>query len=548
MVAKSMRLDRARVGMPSLPSATTGICRSFNRDEDARIVKPQPDQDAPLPLGPAGAKKLDRDYQAQSGDRFTTAGGVRLPDHEDSLKAGDRGPTLIEDFHFREKITHFDHERIPERVVHAGVRPPMACSDPTVPQPNSRGPTSCKKGPRQPVFTRFSTVVGSRGSADTARDVRGFAVKFYTSRRQLRPGRQQHPGLLHPGCDQVPGPDPRGEAAPRSGDPAGTSAHDTFWDFASLHTEATHMLMWVMSDRAIPRSYRTMEGFGVHTFRLVNNNDGSRAGQVPLEAPGLEFIRWSGRRRRSPRAPILTSTAGIWPMRSRRGPSRNGTSRVQVFEDNATRRSKGSTSSTRPRSCRRSWRRFKTSALSLSMPNPTNYFAETEQVHLTPATLFPASRSPTIRFSKDGMFSYLDTQLSRLGGPNFTQLPVNRPRVPVNDMLRDGMHQTAVHRGVAPYKPNSLDGGVPKVSTRRRRLVPTCTSPRATSSARRSERPTTVFFSDHYSQARLFWLSMTEVERVHIVEAFTFELGKCYEEFVRERMLEQPRSRRRRAV
>ena len=495
-------------------------------------IKRNPDQSEPAAAGPAGSQRSGDGYRAQSGDRLTTAGGVRLPDHEHSLKAGDRGPTLIEDFHFREKITHFDHERIPERVVHARGAAARGVFRSNGAASQLTRAAFLQEGAETEVFTRFSTVVGSRGSADTARDVRGFAVKFYTSEGNFDLVGNNMPVFFIQDAIKFPDLIHAVKPHPDREIPQAQSAHDTFWDFASLHTESTHMLMWVMSDRAIPRSYRTMEGFGVHTFRLVNDDGESVLVKFHWKPrAGVHSLVWE-------EAQIA---AGADPDFHRRdladaieaGAFPEWDFGVQVFEDNDDQTFEGIDLLDPTKIVPEELAPVQTIGTLTLNANPTNYFAETEQVAFHTGHLVAGIEVTNDPLLQGRMFSYLDTQLSRLGGPNFTQLPVNRPRAAVNDMLRDGMHQTAVHRGVAPYLPNSLDGGAPKVATRREGAYVHFPEPLVGEKVRANP----VSFSDHYSQARLFWLSMTEVERVHIVEAFTFELGKCYEEFVRERML-----------
>ena len=280
--------------------------------------------DAP-PIG--AAAKVATPNNGQSGEFLTTAQGLRLPDTDHSLKAGARGPTLLEDFHLREKITHFDHERIPERVVHARG---AAAHGVFESYGNAASVTKAgflgKKGTKTEVFARFSTVLGSRGSADTVRDTRGFAVKFYTDEGTFDLVGNNMPvffiqdGIKFPDIIHAAKPHPDREI------PQAQSAHDTFWDFVSLHTEATHHVMWNMSDRGIPRSFRTMEGFGVHTFRLVNADGRDRAWSSSTGSPSPACTPWCGRRRRSPPAATRTSTAATWPTASRPARSSNTSS------------------------------------------------------------------------------------------------------------------------------------------------------------------------------------------------------------------------------
>lgn len=495
-------------------------------------MKRNPDQAEPKPIGPSGQPRRGNDDRAQAGARLTTSGGVRMPDADHSLKAGERGPTLIEDFHFREKITHFDHERIPERVVHArGAAAHGVFTSNGAAAGLSRA-AFLQEGATTDVFTRFSTVVGSRGSADTARDVRGFAVKFYTSGGNFDLVGNNIPVFFIQDAIKFPDLIHAVKPHPDREIPQAQSAHDTFWDFASLHTETTHMLMWVMSDRAIPRSYRTMEGFGVHTFRLVNDDDESVLVKFHWKpAAGVHSLVWEEAQIAAGADPDLhrrdladAIEAGAFP---------SWDLGIQVFEDNEEQMFDGIDLLDPTKIVPEELAPVQVIGTMTLNANPTNYFAETEQVAFHTGHLVSGIEATDDPLLQGRLFSYLDTQLSRLGGPNFNQLPINRPHAPVNDMLRDGMHQTAVHRGVAPYLPNSLDGGEPRVATKREGAYITKGHAMVGDKVRASP----VSFEDHYSQATMFFESMTDVEKVHIVEAFTFELGKCYEESVRQRML-----------
>ncbi len=492
----------------------------------------KPDQGEPRPAGPSGQGRRGSADREQSGTKLTTAGGVRLPDTNHSLKAGERGPTLMEDFHFREKITHFDHERIPERVVHA-----RGAAAHGVFTANGAGAglsraAFLQKGTETEVFTRFSTVVGSRGSADTARDVRGFAVKFYTSEGNFDLVGNNIPVFFIQ--DAIKFPDLVHAVKPHPGReiPQAQSAHDSFWDFASLHTETTHMLMWVMSDRGIPRSYRTMEGFGVHTFRLVDAEGGSVLVKFHWKpAAGVHSLVWEEAQIAAGADPDLhrrdladAIEAGAFP---------SWDLGVQVFEDTEDQFFEDIDLLDPTKLVPEELAPVQVIGTMTLNANPTNYFAETEQVAFHTGHLVPGIEVTDDPLLQGRMFSYLDTQLSRLGGANFNQLPINRPQAPVNDMLRDGMHQTAIHRGVAPYHRNTLDGGQPKPATEREGAYITKGHHVEGDKVRTSP----ASFEDHYSQATLFWESMTEIEQAHIVEAFTFELGKCFEQSIRERTL-----------
>jgi catalase len=469
----------------------------------------------------------------QTSSLLTTAQGLRLPDTDHSLKAGPRGPSLMDDFHLREKITHFDHERIPERVVHARG---AAAHGTFVAYGNAGSATKAgflRRGRETPVFVRFSTVLGSRGSADTVRDVRGFAVKFYTDEGNFDLVGNNMPVFFIQDGIKFPDIIHAGKPHPDREIPQAQTAHDTFWDFVSLHTEATHHVMWAMSDRGIPRSYRTMEGFGVHTFRLVNANDETCLVKFHWKpVAGIHSLVWeeaqlaAGADPDFHRRDLADGIASGAPLEFELG--------LQIMPDSDDQTFEGidlldPTKIVPEELCEVQL----VGKLTLDR-NPTNYFAETEQVAFHTGNLVSGIEVTDDPLMQARLFSYLDTQLTRLGGPNFTQLPINCPHAAVNDNLRDGMHQTAVHRGVAPYLPNSLgqEGEPVPAEVAEGAFVHV---PREVSGPKVRANPAS--FSDHFSQATLFWASMTAIERVHIIEAFTFELSKCYEQPIRERML-----------
>jgi catalase len=494
-------------------------------------------QSAPSAVSPTGVPKDSAgqaDPRAQSGRYLSTAQGLRLPDTDHSLKAGDRGPTLLEDFHLREKITHFDHERIPERVVHArGAAAHGVFEAYGNVKDVTRAAFLSTKGKRTEVFCRFSTVLGSRGSADTVRDTRGFAVKFYTDEGNFDLVGNNIPvffiqdGIKFPDVIHAAKPHPDREI------PQAQSAHDTFWDFVSLHTEATHHVFWNMSDRGIPRSFRTMEGFGVHTFRLVNRRGASSLVKFHWKpVAGVHSLVWE-------EAQIA---AGCDPDFHRRdmadgieaGAPLEFELGIQVMPDDGTDSVEGIDLLDPTKFVPEELVPVQPIGMLSLNRNPTNYFAETEQVAFHTGNLVPGIEATNDPLMQARLFSYLDTQLTRLGGPNFTQLPINRPHCPVNDMLRDGMHQTAIHTGLAPYRPNSIDGGEPLVAEADDGgYVPT---PRPVDGPVARAQPAS--FDDHFTQAAMFYRSLSEIEQVHIVEAFTFELGKCYEKAIKERELE----------
>ncbi len=486
----------------------------------------------------------DSDPRAQSGEYLTTAQGLRLPDTDHSLKVGARGPTLLEDFHLREKITHFDHERIPERVVHARGAAAHGIFES---YGNAASVTKAgflgKKGTKTEVFTRFSTVLGSRGSADTVRDTRGFAVKFYTDEGTFDLVGNNMPvffiqdGIKFPDIIHAAKPQPDREI------PQAQSAHDTFWDFVSLHTEATHHVLWNMSDRGIPRSYRTMEGFGVHTFRLVN-----AAGKTSLvkfhwkPVAGVHSLVWE-------EAQIA---AGCDPDFHRRdmadgieaGAFLEYEFGIQVMPDDGTDSFEGIDLLDPTKLVPEELVPVQLVGKLTLNRNPTNYFAETEQVAFHTGNLVPGIEVTNDPLMQARLFSYLDTQLTRLGGPNFTQLPINRPHCPVNDMLRDGMHQTAIHTGTAAYHPNSIDGDEPHPADEAHGGY--VQTPRLVEGEVVRAQPAS--FDDHFSQATMFYRSLSPIEQAHVVEAFTFELGKVYEQAIKERELDGVGQRRRRPV
>ncbi len=497
----------------------------------------QQDQSAPTRTSPTGVvegRPGPLDDRAQSGEYLTSAQGVRLPDTDHSLKAGDRGPTLMEDFHLREKITHFDHERIPERVVHArGAAAHGVFESYGTAKSVTRAAFLAEKGKQTDVFCRFSTVLGSRGSADTVRDTRGFAVKFYTDEGVFDLVGNNIPVFFIQDGIKFPDVIHAGKPHPDREIPQAQSAHDTFWDFASLHTEATHHVMWNMSDRGIPRSYRTMEGFGVHTFRLVDAKGETSLVKFHWKpVAGVHSLVWE-------EAQIA---AGCDPDFHRRdmadgieaGAPLEYELGIQVMPDDGSDSFEGIDLLDPTKLVPEELAPVQLIGKLTLNRNPTNYFAETEQVAFHTGHLVPGIEVTNDPLMQARLFSYLDTQLTRLGGPNFAQLPINRPHCPVNDMLRDGMHQTAIHTGLAPYRPNSIDDGEPLTAgADEGGYVQT---PRAVNGDTVRDVPAS--FADHFTQPAMFYRSLSALEQAHIVEAFTFELGKCYEQSIKERQLE----------
>ena len=473
----------------------------------------------------------------ENNEVMTTAQGAPMSDDQNSLRAGDRGPTLLEDFAMREKIFHFDHERIPERVVHArgyGARGTFECTD-------ALTDITCadlfgEVGRQTEAFVRFSTVAGNKGSFDLARDVRGFAVKLYTRQGNWDLVGNNIPVFFIQDAIKFPDLVHSVKEAPDRAFPQAQSAHDNFWDFVSFTPEAIHMTLWQMSDRAIPRSFRFMEGFGVHTFRFVNSAGESRFVKFHWKpVQGLQSVVWNEAVKINGADPDF-HRRDLWDaIGNGDGPAWDLA--VQVFDDDFA-------------------EKFEFDVLDPTKLIPEeqvplrvvgrltldtavdNDFAQTEQVAFCTQNIVPG-----IDFSNDPLlqgrnFSYLDTQLSRLGSTNFTHLPVNAPRCPVMNFQRDGHMQPTVPTGRANYEPNgwSSDLRGPRADASggfRSYAEPV-------SGAKVRHRSET--FADHYSQARVFWISQTPVEQDHIVAAYTFELGKCEVEAVRSRVVSHLRN------
>jgi catalase len=469
-------------------------------------------------------------HQLADGDQpsLTTQQGVVVADDQNTLRLGERGPALLEDFHFREKLFHFDHERIPERIVHArGYGAHGFFENYESLADITRADLFQRPGERTQVFVRFSTVAGNKGSSDLARDVRGFATKFYT-----REGNWDLVGNNIPIFfiqDPIKFPDlvHSVKQEPDRGFPQAQSAHDNFWDFASLSPETTHMLTWVMSDRAIPRSFRFMEGFGIHTFRLVNAEGRSTFVKFHWKPKlGMQSVVWNEAVKINGADPDY-HRRDLWDAITE-GDFPEWELGLQLFDDEFA------------------------DAFDFDVLDPTkiipeevvpvrrvgrlvldrmvdNFFAETEQVAFCTQNIVPG-----IDFTNDPLlqgrnFSYLDTQLKRLGGPNFTQLPVNAPKTAVSNFQQDGHMAIRNPRGRINYEPNSWGG--PREDPARGFVS------FAAEEAGPKRRLRAESFADHYSQARQFYLSQTEVERRHIAGGFIFELSKCEEEAIRRRMV-----------
>lgn len=495
-----------------------------------------PKPPAPQPLPHTGTEKtaqLSGFHQPAQDSHLTTDQGVGIPHTEDSLTAGVRGPTLLEDFHLREKIMRFDHERIPERVVHA--RGAGAHGTFQVYQSLARYTTAAfLADPARitPVFVRFSTVVGSRGSADTVRDVRGFATKFYTDAGNFDLVGNNMPvffiqdGIKFPDLVHALKPDPRQEI------PQASSAHDRFWDFISLMPETAHMVMWVMSDRGIPRSYRMMEGFGVHTFRLVNAAGLSHLVKFhwkPLL--GVHALAWEEAQQLAGKDADF-HRRDLWDAIEAGNHPEYELGIQVVPEVDVLKYGFDLLDPTKllPEELVPVERIGK---LTLTT-NPTNYFAETEQVAFCVANLVPGIDVTEDPLLQARLFSYLDTQITRLGGPNFAELPINRPLVPVHNHQHDGFGRHGIPTGAANYHPNSIGGGFPKPANMAAGFTHFRERIDGSKLRQRSES-----FSDHFSQARLFLDSLSVVERRHLTNALCFELAKVTLRPVRQRVVDE---------
>ena len=478
---------------------------------------------------------LDRVRVDSGGQPLTTNFGQAIADNQNTLKAGLRGPALLEDFILREKITHFDHERIPERIVHArgsAAHGVFECYDSL--ERFTRASFLSQKGKRTPVFVRFSTVAGERGSTDTPRDVRGFATKFYTDEGNFDLVGNNIPVFFIQDAMKFPDLVHALKPEPHHAMPQAASAHDTFWDFVSLMPESTHMLMWVMSDRALPRSFRTMQGFGVHTFRLVNAKGESRFVKFHwTPTAGTHSLDWDESVKIAGADPDYTRRdlwesieGGVFPEYELG---------LQIFTEaqadkfpcdvlDATKIVPEELVPVTP-----------VGRMVLNR-NPDNFFAETEQVAFGVQNLVPG-----IDFSDDPLLagrihSYFDTQLLRLGGPNFHEIPINAPLAQAHNNQRDGFHRQAIHRGRVSYEPNSLAGGCPfQMGGRGFTSFP---EPIRDDKVRGKPEK----FADHYSQATLFWNSQTPWEKAHIVRGFRFELTKVQVPAIRERTVSMLRN------
>ncbi|MDE1181693.1 catalase HPII [Paraburkholderia sp.] len=482
------------------------------------------------------SKDLEQFRVNPEGAALRTNQGVKISDNQNSLRAGPRGPSLLEDFIMREKITHFDHERIPERIVHARgsaahgvfqVYESMAeytkagfLQDPSV---------------QTPVYVRFSTVQGPRGSADTVRDVRGFAVKFYTQEGNYDLVGNNMPVFFIQDAIKFPDFVHAVKMEAPNEMPTGGSAHDTFWDFVSLVPESAHMVLWTMSDRAIPRSLRTMEGFGIHTFRFVNAAGKARFVKFHWRPVlGSYSLLWDEAQKLAGKDPDFhrrdlweSIESGMYP-EFELGVQLIEEEDEHAFDFDLLDPTKLIPEELVPVKI--------IGKLTLNR-NPDNFFAETEQVAFHPGHVVPGIDFTNDPLLQGRLFSYTDTQISRLGGPNFHEIPINRPVAPFHNNQRDAMHRQAINVGQASYEPNSVSGGWPAETD------PAPSDGGFESYQERVDgtkiRVRSDSFADHFSQAALFYQSMSDVEKAHIAAAYQFELGKVTKPEIRARVVNE---------
>ncbi|WP_338470907.1 catalase [Niallia sp. XMNu-256] len=478
-------------------------------------------------------EQLEQFRVDDDGQHLTTNQGLKVSEDEFSLKAGERGPTLMEDFHFREKMTHFDHERIPERVVHArgfGAHGEFEVYE------SMKEYTKAKflqdPSVKTPVFVRFSTVAGSRGSADSVRDARGFATKFYTEEGNYDLVANNIPVFFIQDAIKFPDLVHSFKPQPHNEIPQASTAHDTFWDFVANNQETAHMIMWNMSDRAIPRSFRMMEGFGVHAFRFVNDQGKARFVKFHWKPKlGVHSLVWDEAQKIAGKDPDF-HRRDLWES-IENGDFPEYELGVQIIEEedefkfdfdilDAT----------------KLWPEEEVPVKIIGKMtlnrNVDNVFAEVEQAAFHPGHVVPGIDFTNDPLLQGRLFSYTDTQLIRLGGPNFHELPINRPVVPIHNNQRDGYGRQTINKGMVSYHKNSLASNAPMPATEEEGgYVHYQEKVEGRKIQARSDS-----FKDHFSQAILFWNSMSQPEKEHIIEAFSFELGKVQSKDVQQQVVD----------
>ncbi|HLP50121.1 MAG TPA: catalase [Chitinophagales bacterium] len=494
------------------------------------MAKKKPTRHSGMP--DAKLNDLAKNTEDAQGELMTTNHGLKINDDQNSLKSGERGSTLLEDFILREKITHFDHERIPERIVHARGSAAHGVFELTKDMSKyTRARFLQGVGKQTPVFVRFSTVAGSRGSTDLARDVRGFSVKFYTEEGNYDLVGNNMPvffiqdAMKFPDLVHAVKPEPDNEI------PQAASAHDTFWDFISQMPESMHMIMWAMSDRAIPRSYRMMEGFGVHTFRFVNDDNIAVFVKFHWKPVlGVHSVAWDEAQNISGKDPDF-HRRDLWEA-IESGNFPQWDFGVQIVEEKDEHKFEFDLLDPTKLIPEELVPVQIIGRLTLNR-NPDNFFAETEQVAFHPGHVVSGIDFTNDPLLQGRLFSYTDTQLSRLGSPNFHEIPINRPIVDVHNNQRDGHMRQTINKGKSSYNPNTTGGGCPYQAMMKDGGFVSYNERVDAKKVRARSRS----FFDHFSQATLFYNSQSPVEQNHIVNALSFELGKVKDEAIRSRML-----------
>ncbi|GAA0462067.1 catalase [Alkalibacillus silvisoli] len=478
-------------------------------------------------------QQLNEYKNSNQGEKMSTDQGIKISNSSESLKVGDRGPTIMEDFHFREKMTHFDHERIPERVVHARGFGVHGYFEPYESMPElTKAKFLQNPSVKTPVFVRFSTVVGSRGSADTVRDVRGFATKFFTEDGNFDLVANNMPvffmqdGMKFPDFVHAIKPEPDNEI------PQASAAHDTLWDWVVHNRESAHMMLWLLSDRAIPRSFRMMEGFGVHTFRFVNDQGKARFIKFhwkPLL--GVHSLTWDESQKLAGKNPDF-HRQDLWDAINN-GEYPEYELGVQIIEEeqefdfdfdilDST----------------KLWPEEQVPVKIIGKMtlnrNQDNFFSETEQVAFHMGNIVPGIDFTNDPLLQGRLFSYLDTQLLRLGGPNFNEIPINRPLAPIHNNQRDGFHRMTINKGKVSYSPNGILNNDPATSS----FIEGGFEHYQEKVDGRKVRMRSESFKDHYTQAALFYNSLSEPEKRHLHKAFHFEVGSVKDPNIKQQVVE----------
>ncbi|HSP47431.1 MAG TPA: catalase [Clostridiaceae bacterium] len=523
---KEMRKD-------PIKSPVAGKAMEKMSEEEKKMAGDKP------PKSPEPVEKSAKDEQLEmftvddKEGSLTTNQGVKMAEDEFSLKAGERGPTLMEDFHFREKITHFDHERIPERIVHARGTGVLGVFELTESMKEfTKAHFMQEVGTKTPMFVRFSTVVGFRGSADTIRDVRGVALKFYTQEGNYDIVGNNMPvffiqdAIKFPDLVHAIKPEPHNEV------PQASAAHDTFWDFVANNQESAHTVIWAMSDRALPRSYRMMEGFGVHTFRFINAEGKSTFVKFHMKPKlGIHSLVWDETQKIAGKDPDFNR-------KDLQEAIQNGDFAEYDFGVQMIPEGQEDMVDFDILDATKIWPEedvpVKIFGKITLNRNVDNFFAEVEQAAFHPGHVVPGIDFTNDPLLQGRLFSYTDTQLIRLGGPNFHEIPINRPIVPYTNNQRDGYHRMTINQGRVAYHNNSIADNKPDVTPPDQGGF----EPYMEKIEGKKIRARSDSFKDHFSQTAMFYNSMTDVEKKHIIEAFSFELGKVESKDIRQQVVE----------